>query len=144
MASAGSLTKNNIIQKSKLLIVEGNHERDFFPAWLKWIGLDDIQVMPIGGKTKLPASLSALVKQRMFLDGEVVSMVIVRDADDNPAAAFQAVKDAVQSASLPTPSQAMLLTTTSPKTGLVIVPAADRRGALEELRKGHGTLTILP
>jgi hypothetical protein len=43
--------KSNEIRKSKLLLVEGNHERDVFEAWLGTLNKDDIQVMPIAGKT---------------------------------------------------------------------------------------------
>ena len=72
--SKGGSGKENAIRLPKLLIVEGNHERDFFESWLKILGLTDIQIMPIGGKTLLRDSLSSLVKQRLFLDGFVSSI----------------------------------------------------------------------
>ena len=75
------------LEQPKLLIVEGNHERDFFTAWMKHLGKTDVQVMPIGGKTILASRLTALCKQEGF--DTVVTLVIVRDADDNPAAAFR-------------------------------------------------------
>lgn len=126
------MDKQNEIQKTKLLLVEGNHERDVFEAWFKTLKRNDIQVMPIAGKTRLRANLQSLVKQSAFPD--VASLVVVRDADDNPAAAFASVRDALVSARLTPPQQPWLLTKEpAPRTGVVIVPASDRQGALEEL-----------
>lgn len=128
------LTKENTIRKSKLLIVEGNHERDFFEAWLQALAIADIQIMPIGGKTLLRDSLSSLVKQRPFLDELVSSMVIVRDADDNPEGAFESVRDAIQAVGLIAPSRCMEMTAGNiPSIAIVVLPAVDRQGALEEL-----------
>jgi hypothetical protein len=94
--------------------------------------LEDIQVMPIGGKTLLRDNLVALVKQHMF--PTVTSLVIVRDADDNPVSAFQSVRDALLNAQLPAPADPLTLTDgTLPAVGVAVVPAADRTGALEEL-----------
>ena len=49
------------IQKPKLLIVEGRDEQFCFEAALRdHLGLTDIQVMPIGGKTPLTRNLKGL------------------------------------------------------------------------------------
>jgi hypothetical protein len=126
------MDKQNEIQKTKLLLVEGNHERDVFNAWLKALDRTDIQVMPIAGKTRLRDELGLLVKQATFYT--VTSLVVVRDADDNPAAAFDSVRDALLSKGLTPPQLPWQLTDEpSPRTGIVIVPGADRQGALEEL-----------
>lgn len=125
------MSKSNTIQKTKLLIVEGNHERDFFEAWLRILGTQDIQVMPIGGKYLLRDNLTALVKQRLF--PTVTSMVVVRDADDNPAGAFDSVCSALTSVGLTRPSQVYTFTPGMPAIAVVIVPGANRSGALEEL-----------
>ena len=57
------MDKKNEIQKTKLLLVEGNHEHDVFEAWLKDLKRNDIQIMPIAGKTRLRENLQSLVKQ---------------------------------------------------------------------------------
>ncbi|MGA8346654.1 MAG: hypothetical protein WB773_02435 [Isosphaeraceae bacterium] len=50
------------IQKPKLLIVEGRDEQFCFEAALRdHLGLTDIQVMPIGGKTPLTRNLTGLI-----------------------------------------------------------------------------------
>lgn len=75
------------IQKPTLLIVEGRDEELFFEALVRNLGSDGVQVMPIGGKTKLRENLAALVRSPRF--AEVASLGIVRDADDRPESAFQ-------------------------------------------------------
>jgi hypothetical protein len=126
------MPKDNEIQKTKLLIVEGNHERDFFNAWFFHLGISDIQVMPIGGKTKLAVNLKALIKQTNYIS--VVSIVIVRDADDNPAGAFQSICSALENARLPVPPVGeKFIIRDGLKLAVVITPGNDRSGALEEL-----------
>lgn len=126
------MDKKNEIQKTKLLLVEGNHERDVFEAWLKDLKRNDIQIMPIAGKTRLRENLQSLVKQSAY--PTVMNLVVVRDADDNPVAAFVSVQDALMNAGLTAPKQPWLLTEgVIPRTGIVIVPDSDRQGALEEL-----------
>lgn len=122
------------IHKSKLLLVEGNHERDFFEAWLAQLGIIDIQVMPIAGKTLLRENLEIVVKRPQFQDGKVVCLVVVRDADDNPAGAFQSVSDALVAYGLTPPAGPwMLADGVVPRTGIVLMPALNSHGALEEL-----------
>ena len=123
--------KPNRVRKAKLLIVEGNHERDFFEAWLKHLERDDIQVMPIGGKTLLRESLRVLVKQADFK--MVKSLVVVRDADDDPKGAFQSVADALVNAGLRAPrSSFCFVENVTPQTAVLILPGQSTQGALEE------------
>lgn len=124
--------KENEIQKTKLLIVEGNHERDFFQAWFQQLDIEDIQVMPIGGKTQLRNNLGPLVKRPAYRD--VLSLVVMRDADDDPQAAFQSVADAFIAHGIPVPATPWILRQdATPKTGIVLAPRANAIGALEEL-----------
>jgi hypothetical protein len=124
--------KQNTIKKIKLLIVEGNHERDFFEAWVERNRITDIQVMPIGGKTLIAESLRNLGKQRDF--PTVRSLVIIRDADDDPTGAFQSVCSALQGANLPIPNEfEQFITQDALKVAVVITPGNNRKGALEEL-----------
>lgn len=129
--------KENTIQKTKLLIVEGNHERDFFCAWFLHSGITDIQVLPIGGKTRLKGALPPLVKQDFFTTS-VVSLVIVRDADDDPTAAFQSVCSDLSAVAdpmtLPIPPMVeQFVTQNELKVAVIITPCNGRCGALEEL-----------
>ena len=138
-----SVIKESSIRKPKLLIVEGNHERDFFTKWLEILNKDNIQVIPIGGKTRFKDTFVELVQQPEILN--VISILIIRDADDNPSSAFQSVCDALKSdratkfledidITLQLPKSAWTFTqNTTPKIGIAILPAKDQIGALEEL-----------
>jgi len=91
----------NTITATKLPVVEGSHEKDFFKAMWRNLGLTGFQVLPIGGKEGLRLSLASLKNQSAF--PQVTSVVIVRDADDNHAGAFQSVCAALASNGLPVP-----------------------------------------
>src|SRR5262249_43898583 len=68
------------VQQAKLLIVEGIDEVGFFEAALpNHPPLSEIQVLPIGGKTKLSQNLAALKNDAAF--PSVRCLAIVRDAD---------------------------------------------------------------
>lgn len=140
---AESQEKNTEIRKSKILIVEGNHERDFFETWLKKLNRNDVQVMPIGEKMLLKPNFKLLVSRPNF--GDVESILITRDADDNHGNAFQSVCDVLQDnrvtdslkskgINLLIPESAWIFTKdTIPRIGIAILPAKDQIGALEEL-----------
>ncbi len=126
------MPKENEIQLPKLIIVEGNHERDFFSAWLRHLKLTDIQILPIGGKTKLSGNLKLLVKQARF--SQVETILIVRDADDNPGGAFQSVCSALSGVNLPIPElPEQYMTQNNLKIVVIIMPCNGRNGALEEI-----------
>ena len=68
MSSTNKITEGG----SKLLIVEGRDEQLFFEAALRdHLGLTDIQVMPVGGKTRLTRSLEILVNDTSFPNGSI-------------------------------------------------------------------------
>ena len=99
------------IVRSKLLIVEGRDEEMFFDAALRdHLGLTDIQILPIGGKTKLTQNLSGLVNDLDFVT--VQSLAILRDADltapgaavASAAQAFQSVCGSLRHVNLPCPA----------------------------------------
>jgi len=131
------------IRKPKIIIVEGNHERNFFEAWLEALSRVDIQVLPIGGKDRFKGDFPVLVRRSNF--GDVVSILIVRDADNDPKSAFESVCGVLRSPRvisslsnkgivLKIPESSWTFTeNTVPKVGIAILPAKDKIGALEEL-----------
>ena len=143
--STESQENNTEIRKSKILIVEGNHERDFFETWLKKLNRDDIQVMPIGGKTNLKPNFKLIVDRSNF--GDVESILITRDADGSYENAFQSVCDVLQDKrvtdSLKNKSKEIILRIpesawtftkdTTPRICVAILPGVNKVGALEEL-----------
>lgn len=133
------------IQRPKLLIVEGRDEEQFLTAALAdHLGLTDIQVMPIGGKSKLTQSLSALVLDPGY--ASVVSLAVLRDADtpfgDVPAAdvgmteanrAFQSICGSLRHVGLPCPPGHGQFVNGPPRIGMFIVPNGVGDGMLETL-----------
>lgn len=125
------------ITQPKLLVVEGKEDELFFDALIKHLKLNDIQILAIGGKQELRKHLGAMVKTTGF--NNVVSLGVVRDADDDPQAAFQSVQDALRAANLPVPAQPLLgvegLLPRGQNLKVVgmIVPAINRPGMLEDI-----------
>jgi len=114
-----------------LLIVEGKDDEAFFDALVNRLGLHDIQVAGIGGKTKLRTILKAIVKDPPFQN--VQSLGVIRDADLDPKSAFESVKNALKTTGLPTPRKAMSVAKGPPKTSVMMLPSFGNKGALEDL-----------
>jgi len=128
------------IQRPKLLIVEGRDEEMFFEAALaNHLGIGDIQVMPIGGKTRLTANLAGLVNDPLF--SSVQCLGIVRDADAtahgstvrSAATALQSVWGSLAHVGLPCPSAHGQFGAGPPRVGVFIVPNGVDDGMLETL-----------
>lgn len=119
------------IKENKILVVEGKEEEMFFSALGDHLNLRGIQILPIGGKTKLRDNLKLIKVPANF--ASVVSLGIVRDADDDAERAFQSVQDALREAGLPFPSQMMRPTDTNPQVTVMILPDGIKPGMLEDL-----------
>ncbi len=119
------------ILESKLLIVEGRDDEEFFNALVNRMGKNDIQVAGIGGKTRLRARLKALVNDPAFQ--KVHTLAIARDADTDPKLALESVKDALKASGLPSPRGSMRVAKGPPKTSVMILPSFGKKGALEDL-----------
>ena len=78
------------IESPCVLVVEGKDEEKFFAALLSHMQVNTVQVIGIGGKTNLTPNLKGLVRTPSF--GRVERLGVVRDADDDPVAAFESVR----------------------------------------------------
>jgi len=119
------------ITEPNVLVVEGDEDKVFFEALIKHLKLQNIQIMPIGGKEKLRQNLKALTLSPRF--SEVISLGVVRDANANPSAAFQSVCDALRTVGLSVPKQTLVPVGHSPRVAIMILPGADTPGTLEDL-----------
>lgn len=119
------------IMQPYVLVVEGDEERFFFEAFIKYLGLGRIQIVPIGGKTELRRNLGTL----LLTSGHenMVSLGIVRDADLNPASAFESVCDALQAVGLTAPIRPLLTAGQNPRVTIMILPAEYIMGMLEDV-----------
>ncbi len=124
--------KTIVITEPNILIVEGDEDKMFFEALIQHLGLRRIQVMPIGGKTQLRPNLRSLCNLEGF-PTRVRSLGIIRDADDDPQAAFQSVRGALQSVNLPVPDRPLVRVGSNPSVAVMMVPDINTPGALEDL-----------
>jgi len=127
------MRKPEEIVKEKLLLVEGNDQRNFFFAFLKHIGLEEyVQVMNFGGVNELKDYLPPLVKMPGFRN--VKSVGLVRDAENSEAGALQSVQSALQKVGLPVPPEVGAIAEGGhPLVGILILPGDGQPGMLETL-----------
>jgi hypothetical protein len=118
------------IEVAKQLLFEGRDAERFFEALIKAAGLPGIQVQNFGGVDELHGFLKALVRTAAFRT-RVSSLAIIRDAEDNPAAAFQSVCGVLRNVGLPVPSQPRIVETFTPRIGVLILPDETTPGMLE-------------
>jgi len=119
------------IVKPHLLIVEGVDDANFFNALIMHLNITNIQVLPIGGKTKTRDKLNALANTPGF--SNVVSLIIARDADEAPNGAFQSVQDSLKATGLPVPEKPFAFCDGEPNVMVMILPQQGKTGALEDL-----------
>lgn len=139
----GSAFDPKNIREPNLLVVEGKEDELFFTELAKHLGLAHLQVMEIGGKTRLRARLKALFPENRD-DEQVVSLGVIRDADDSPEGAFDSVKGALDAAGLAVPDTTSLPTGRNPRVSVMILPAPGQKGKLEDLclRSVMGTCSM--
>jgi len=120
------------IAEPRQIVVEGSDAEAFFKALLRAMGLGGMQVQNFGGKDELRGFLKALSKSSGFR-GQVVSLGIIRDAETNPASAFQSVCDALRHVGLTAPHNPESLEGSGPQVAVLILPNATTAGMLETI-----------
>ena len=90
-----------LIEKPKLLLVEGIDEVRLFEALAKHIGAEDVQIRDYRGKDNLRSFLGVLPRVSGY--SELESIGVARDADENSDNAAESVRDALGAAGLPVP-----------------------------------------
>ncbi|MEK9138831.1 MAG: DUF3226 domain-containing protein [Bacteroidota bacterium] len=120
------------IEQQRQLVVEGRDCAAFFTALMKEVGIAGVQVQDFGGKDELIGFLKALRNQPGFLT-TVVSVGVVRDADDHPVSAFQSVCGALRNAGLGVPNRPEEFEGRGPKVGVLVLPSSTTQGMLESL-----------
>lgn len=117
------MAKKTVIRQSKLLLVEGKDEEYFFDALIKYLEINNIQVLSFEGKSNLKNKLNVVKYAHSFED--VTAIGIVRDADGNPKGAFDSVCSALQSANLPKPTEPLSSSTETPRIMVMVMPPSN-------------------
>jgi hypothetical protein len=119
------------ITEDNLLLVEGDEEVRFFGALSEYLEVANLQVEPLLGKSSLPDKIGAVKSWSDF--GRIRSLAVIRDADDDPKAAFQSVCEALKTTGLPVPKRPCDAALGNPTVRVFILPSNDARGMLEDL-----------
>jgi hypothetical protein len=127
------MPKPREISRSKQLLVEGRDAEAFFYPFLESMGIADIQIQNYGGIGELAAFLKQFVLSFQYRRLPVVSVGIVRDAEQNAGDAFKSVCGALAKANLPVPSRPLIPTRRQPKVCVFILPDEKSSGMIETL-----------
>lgn len=119
-------------QERHLILVEGQDDRALLAAMIKHEELPGFQVHHMGGKSKWAVRVEVIVGQPEF-QANVKTLGLMKDADEDPNAAWASCRDTLARSSLPVPVAVRRLAEGSPSTAIAIVPSRTGRGALEEL-----------
>ena len=119
------------ITRSKLVLAEGRDEEHFLASLLRHLAIHDIEVHSYQGKDNLRRYLIGLMNTPGF--AQVESIGVVRDADNNAAAAFQSVQGNLTAVGLPVPEEVLVAAGTTPRVTVFIMPGNADQGALEDL-----------
>ncbi len=120
------------LEASTQLLVEGNDQRNFFEAFVAYLGISRIQVQNFGGVNDLAGFMMNLVAMGELWDG-VQSIGIVRDAELSASSAFQSVQGSLAKAGLSVPDRPGEPTNSLPSINVLILPDDDNAGMLETL-----------
>ena len=115
----------------KLLIGEGHEEVVFFSAFLKHLGINDVQIEDYRGKYRLHQYFRALQLRPNFV--QLRSLGIVRDADTDATSAFESVRDVLHDAGLAVPGASGQVAGVNVRVGVWIMPDGWSPGMLEDL-----------
>jgi len=120
------------IEKSYVLLCEGNDEVHFIDAFLEHLGIDEIQVREVGGRDQFPVGFPLFLIDPGF--SKVKAYAIIRDADDTRDNVLDSVKGLLRKHKQPVPQEhAMFESDDKLLVGIFIMPAEEAPGALEDL-----------
>ena len=120
-----------VIEKNKILLVEGKDEVTFFKALFKKKNMEDIQVKSTNGKDDFKNDFVTLKNTPGF--EKVTSLAIIQDADSDPQSRFNSICSTLKKCRLSVPDKIGLFTESTPKIGIFIIPDGKSEGMLESL-----------
>jgi len=120
------------ITKQKLIIVEGKDDKLFFEKLIENIGIADVQIHFLGGKSFFTAPNFNSIKLAPDFR-QVQYLIVIRDADEDATGAFQSVCSILTQIQLPVPASPLTFTNGTLKVGILIVPPKGNKGKLEDV-----------
>ncbi len=120
------------VEKEYILLVEGEDEKKFFCSYLKHLGIEDVQTIPVGGKDKFKEYFPLFIADSGF--NAVKSYAIIRDADDDMDSTFQSVVELLKKYKQPSPDNVFEFNAKNgKKVGIYIMPGVISGKMLEDL-----------
>nr|VFJ65612.1 MAG: hypothetical protein BECKFM1743A_GA0114220_103863 [Candidatus Kentron sp. FM]VFJ70318.1 MAG: hypothetical protein BECKFM1743C_GA0114222_105523 [Candidatus Kentron sp. FM]VFK18438.1 MAG: hypothetical protein BECKFM1743B_GA0114221_105462 [Candidatus Kentron sp. FM] len=127
--------KEKFIKSHRLLLVEGKDESNFFDGMLKYMKVEGVQLVDIGGKDKFKTKFPFFCKSDGF--SEVRALGFIRDAETKKAdSAFSSICAILEKYDLPVPKAISTISNENGrgiKTGIFIMPNNRDAGMLEDL-----------
>lgn len=115
-----------------VLLVEGQDEVRFFDAFLRHLGLTEVQVVEVGGKDKFLQEFPAFLNDPGF--SSIRSYAIIRDADRDASKTFQSICGLLGKYDHPVPRRSgQFESRGSQKVGVFVIPGNREEGILEDL-----------
>ena len=119
------------ITTEKLLLVEGKDELNGYVGLRDMLGLDGIDIRVFDGTENLKGVLRGLPSVEGFRG--LVSLGIVRDAEEDYKRALQRVQSALGNAGLPVPEKALAPKGEKPRVVFLINPDGKASGSLDDV-----------
>jgi hypothetical protein len=120
------------IERPHVLVVEGPDDLGFFTSLARYVSILDVQVVWVQGKGAYPAKVKAVCNTTGF-KRVAQSLGLVRDANNDPATAFESAQGALRALGLQVPSKPRVFVGTDLRVGIMIVPEETECGSLEHL-----------
>ncbi len=114
-----------------LVLGEGKDETRVFKCFLKTLGKDGVQRRDYGGKHRLGSFLDVLPNVTGF--SHLRSLLVTRDADDDPEGAAKSIRGGLERAGLPVPDGPGQFTDGPLRVAFLVLPGDGREGMLEDL-----------
>ena len=123
-----SSTDPQPIKSNKVLAVEGQDEVNFFDALFKHMGILNIDIRGVEGKSQFKLKLPALKATTGFEN--VTHLVIIRDRNSDNA--FQSITNILKRIDLTPPDESGQFSSGRPKVGVFIMPGETIEGKMLE------------
>lgn len=119
------------LEKNRVLLVEGQDDERFFIELLKHLDIPDVQVWDCGSKDNIANVIMRVSKDALLPD--LKTLIVTRDADENPDSAFESVCGALVRNGFVAPSSKNSFSAGIPKVGVFLLAGSSSIGMLEDL-----------
>ena len=127
-------TKNKqptAIEKPKLLLVEGKDEEMFFTHLLQKNTIQEVQIIPTGGKEQFKNKFPATINTPGF--DNLKTLAIIQDADKDAKATLDRICGVLKDNNFKPSNKMGVFTLDTPKIGIFTLPDGENPGKLESL-----------